>query len=182
MVGNAASNNNNGLRLLYSDYNELRENTANKNSATGIALITSIHNTLVRNSVTYNYRGFELATNSNYNTLVNNTVAHNSGFGISVSSCTNNKIYLNTFELNSQNANDGGGSNNAWDDSVSLGNYWDDYSGSGVYAIPGSSNSVDHYPIFVDSLPPTIDSPDDVTYAEGTTNHWVTWTPTDAHP
>ncbi len=44
------------------------------------------------------------------------------------------------------NASDEEGTDNSWDDGVSLGNYWGDYDGTGVYTIPGSTGSVDRYP------------------------------------
>jgi hypothetical protein len=38
------------------------------------------------------------------------------------------------------------GENNMWDDGITIGNAWYDYNGTGVYNIPGSTNSTDHFP------------------------------------
>ncbi|EKQ54021.1 MAG: hypothetical protein B655_1050, partial [Methanobacterium sp. Maddingley MBC34] len=54
-----------------------------------------------------------------------------------------NEIYTNNFSNNNTQAYDTGTNN--WDNGVNTGNYWSDYSGSGVYPIQGGSN-IDHYP------------------------------------
>jgi hypothetical protein len=46
------------------------------------------------------------------------------------------------------------GNNNTWyDASTEEGNLWNDYTGSGTYAIDGPANSIDPYPIVGDSQP-----------------------------
>lgn len=47
-------------------------------------------------------------------------------------------------------AYDDGGNNTQWDDGTSIGNAWYHYNGTGVYNIPGSSNSTDHFPTIFD--------------------------------
>jgi hypothetical protein len=75
-----------------------------------------------------------------------NWVAYNAGVGIILESGTSSIMLLN----NQIGWNDGGnalddGSGNSWDDGE-IGNAWSDYSGSGVYPIPGSAESVDNFP------------------------------------
>ena len=65
------------------------------------------------------------------------------------------------------------GSANCWDDGVSTGNWWDDYSGSGEYSIGGSAGSVDHYPMGHSSV--VLVSHDDAKFKIGSTAS-ITWT------
>jgi hypothetical protein len=75
------------------------------------------------------------------------------------------------------------GSNNTWDDGVSAGNAWHDYSGTGMYSIYGSAGSVDRYPsLLTDARSPAIDSPADLEYDEGATGNSITWTPSHPRP
>jgi parallel beta-helix repeat protein len=77
--------------------------------------------------------------------FVNNTVTENHGYGINLEG-SGNTLYGNIIGGNGVfNARDRG-SNNTWDDSVSLGNAWDDYIGFGSYAIEGGAGSIDRYP------------------------------------
>jgi hypothetical protein len=73
------------------------------------------------------------------------------------------------------------GVNNCWDDGISLGNAWYDYNGTGVYRIPGSTNSTDHFPtIFYPHFPidfegPIIRAPGGslyVDYIDDFPSHW----------
>ena len=96
------------------------------------------------NSITLNgaYGLYAYAINSSF---VNNTVTENHGYGIDLTG-SGNTLYGNTIGGNGvSNARDRG-SNNTWDDSVSLGNAWGDYTGFGSYAIEGEAGSIDRYP------------------------------------
>ncbi len=62
---------------------------------------------------------------------------------------------------------------NSWDDGVSIGNWWSDYSGSGNYSIFGSADSVDHYPMGHSSV--VLVSHDDVQF-EINSAASITWT------
>ena len=85
---------------------------------------------------------------SAYNvTIIGNKFLHNGKYGMELTHCDFCTIYNNSLGWNEEdNAYDNHGSNNIWDDGVSVGNAWSDYDGSGVYEIWGSSNSVDRYP------------------------------------
>ncbi|MCK4484377.1 MAG: hypothetical protein KAU89_06110, partial [Candidatus Thorarchaeota archaeon] len=92
-------------------------------------------------------------------------------------------IYLNVIaDSNYENACDYG-TGNHWNSTVA-GNYWSDYTGTGVYHVPGSAGSIDYYPFIYppDTSPPTIDQPLDVEYGEGTDGHSIMWSPNDFHP
>lgn len=106
-------------------------------------------------------------------TAYNNTLSGNQ-IGIQLERCTNCRCWRNTvidsgdvgiiLAENTQNTileenrfgwNEGGnaldnGLNNRWDDGVSVGNFWSDYEGTGEYSIPGTAESVDHYPTLLE--------------------------------
>lgn len=76
--------------------------------------------------------------------IYNNTVFNND-MGIEIlDRASSNTLYYNTLYGNTQNANDDG-SNNTWDDGISLGNYWGNLIAPREYTIPGTAGSVDHY-------------------------------------
>jgi len=101
--------------------------------------------------------------------IVNNSFYGNGYAGIDIHDVDNSLIYLNKFGWNLiRNAGDSDGTSpipNDWDNGT-IGNYWDDYSGTGVYEIPSGSfidDPIDHFPhILVDDTNPTISHPGDV--------------------
>lgn len=109
--------------------------------------------------------------------IYNNTVRWND-YGLYITHTDNGQlIYNNTFALNTvYNGYDTGA--DAWDDHIDGGNYWNDYSGTGTYAVPGGS-SVDHYPIWYMVYKPIINNPSDAYYAEGSEGNSITWRPFD---
>jgi parallel beta-helix repeat protein len=148
-----------------------------------IAVFESEESSIHNNFVEYNEgTGIELG-GSTHSCIENNIVKHNSGKGIQISWGEYYTIYQNEIGFNlAGNAYDDG-SNNAWDDGVSIGNKWSDYGGSGYYYINGTAGSVDHYPSsFEISEVPTIDHPPDLTYMFGTTGHYITWSAYSSDP
>jgi len=92
----------------------------------------------------------------NDGSIHNNTVfGNNIGIEIASDSSSNN-LYYNILYDNTQNANDDG-SDNIWDDGISLGNYWSNLNAPGEYIIPGFAGSVDRYaqPYRVPIIPPS---------------------------
>ena len=76
----------------------------------------------------------------------------NQNYGIYLDQyCINNEIHRNNFIDNNLGGSSQGfddGTDNTWYDIItSKGNYWNDWSGSGSYAIDGSANCVDLYPL-----------------------------------
>lgn len=116
-------------------------------------------------------------------TIIGNHFSSNSQVGLQLGSgCSGFAIYENVFADNLHHAIDDGTGNN-WDDTVSIGNRWDDYSGTGVYSISGSAGSVDHFPRgLAPPQPPEINHPDDIIYIHGTTGHTITWHPSSNSP
>ena len=77
---------------------------------------------------------------------------HTNGVGITIRSdwsydSSQNEIFGNMFVNNTEGNALDDGEDNSWDDGIGSGNFWDDYGGTGVYVIPGTAGSVDHYPL-----------------------------------
>ena len=81
-----------------------------------------------------------------YALIFNNTIYSNKLQGIALYGSSDCTIYSNDIGGNSPNAEDRFGVSNQWDDGISMGYFWDDYNGLGVYEIEGSTNSVDRFP------------------------------------
>ncbi len=105
--------------------------------------------------------------------ILNNTVLWNY-YGIYLESSSSNNVYYNIIGPNDINGYDDTGGLHYWDDGVSMGNYWSDYTGGAWYDI-GPGGGRDRYPQPYQPDAPLIDSPLDVFYAEGTTGHSITW-------
>lgn len=137
-----------GIKLSFTNNGQLIDNNCSSNSGSGIIL-----------------------SNSDNNIISGNTIADNTEYGINLVFNDDALIYMNTITgSGTSNANDSGGTNNQWDNGI-VGNYWDDYGGVDVnddgigdtaYPIPGTTGSVDNYPIWsdTDDIPViTINSP-----------------------
>ncbi|MHA2023376.1 MAG: right-handed parallel beta-helix repeat-containing protein [Candidatus Thorarchaeota archaeon] len=156
-------------------------NTSNMNGRTGIAIGNSENSKLINNTAISNTDyGFGIDPGEGC-VFVGNTIMNN-GFGIiALSGTTSNKVYGNIIGWNNiWNARDYG-YGNSWDDGISIGNRWGDYTGSEIYYWI-SGGTVDHYPLKADIVLPVIDAPIDIEYELGTTGQYITWSPTDDHP
>jgi parallel beta-helix repeat protein len=118
-------------------------------------------------------------TDSPIKLIKNNTIRWSYDYGISISSSTVSNISYNVIAL-SGIANGYDNQMQYWDDNSSqIGNWYDDYSGTGVYPISGGAGAQDRYPMRYVVTKPIIDQPPDVNYAEGSTGHELTWRPFD---
>ncbi|MDY6966326.1 MAG: NosD domain-containing protein [Halobacteriota archaeon] len=156
---NSASNNYDGINLIYSDKNTLSRNIVSDNDVFGILLQHSDNNALEKNTLNANkyFSGILLFYSSNNilekntesnngigillrestdNTITNNNITDNA-CGIVLTHSSNNFIYNNIFN-NENNAYDNG--NNIWNitktGGINIiggpylgGNYWSDYMG-----------------------------------------------------
>ncbi|TFG27371.1 hypothetical protein EU528_13010, partial [Candidatus Thorarchaeota archaeon] len=78
--------------------------------------------------------------------IFNNTIYSNRYTGVALWNVVNSTVFSNRIGGNSPNAFEYGGENSHWDDNVSIGNFWDDYDGTGVYEITGDAGAIDNYP------------------------------------
>lgn len=137
-----------GIRVVRSIGFQILECSIKENEANGITL-NDCGDTSIRDSnISENgHNGIELV-DSTESWIIGNWITNNSYYGIHIiGSSRGSMIYYNHFILNGEgNAFDSCG-DNTWDDCLGRGNYWDDWEGYGYYLIPGSTNSVDHYPM-----------------------------------
>ena len=148
----------------------------------GIELTDSVHCLIVNNTSFRNSLGISLSANDSE--VVGNVVYGNTGRGMSITSgSSSNSVFRNAIGWNGvRNAEDDGYST-TWDDNVSIGNSWSDYLGVGAYAISGTRGGIDRWPsILADSISPTINHPDDISYEAGSRGHTITWSPSDLFP
>ena len=121
--------------------------------------------------------GIHIANGDSW-TIQNNTIRWNEDYGIYLLSSHGTNVTYNILGFNGiENGYDNLAQN--WDDDISLGNFWYDYSPPGVYPISGGTGAQDRYPQQYIVTEPIINQPLDVQYAEGTTNHTIIWTPVD---
>ncbi|MFW9995806.1 MAG: NosD domain-containing protein [Candidatus Odinarchaeota archaeon] len=155
-----------------SDFNNIGNNKVNHNSGHGFGLHYCANNTVSNNTVSQNnLNGFWMVHPETTGNLVkNNTVQSNGQDGIYIqaiidnvfidnrfygnergvyvsSTSQNNLIHMNEFCVNEVSArDDSSAGSTSWDDGLN-GNWWDDYSGSGWYYLPGVAGASDQHPV-----------------------------------
>lgn len=120
---------------------------------TGISISNTVNFTVEENRV-YQHQIGVSATNTSNGIILGNTIFGNSQAGITLNTNTEHiQTFSNTFGWNGPQDTSGcgwnavdGGTENLWDNNVSTGNMWNDYSGIGDYSIRGPSNSRDRFP------------------------------------
>ena len=165
LTSNTANSNNEGIYLSSSSENNVMNNTATLNNKFGIDLCSSSGNNVMNNTALNNNEGIRLYSSSD-NTLMNNVALLNENGICLYYFSNNNKIYLNNFVNNNDNAPSSSSSTNIWNSTSPitytykgttyrhyLGNYWDDYTGrdaneDGIGDTAYNINSDnDHYPL-----------------------------------
>lgn len=148
VTGNVVTNTHTGIRLTFSDSNEISGNLVTACSVAGIFLAGRSCQVL-DNVLTGN--GTAIDQSLAFNVFSGNTLAGNV-LGLDILGSVYDQAHHNDF-LNAQNAV-GGGSFTEWDDGAE-GNYWSDYGGEDLdldgigdtpYAVPDSIY-VDHFPL-----------------------------------
>jgi len=110
--------------------------------------------------------------------IQNNSIRWNYDYGIYLIGSTGTNVTYNILGFSgTENGYDNVARN--WDDNVSLGNYWYDYTPPGVYPISGGAGAQDRYPMQYLVTEPIADRPLDVDYAEGSEGNNLTWNPAD---
>ena len=171
-----------GCHFISCSNSSLKNGTVS-NSSMGVSFAQS-QNCSVEDSVIISNLGFGVyIRDSTFCRVINNSIRDTEGIGVfitmSITGGFGNRIYYNSFAGNGYGTtypNDGNacddGHSNIWDDGVSLGNFWDDYKGTGAYPIPGESGSRDWYP---SRMGPLLVKPKDVNITYGSTGNEVVW-------
>jgi parallel beta-helix repeat protein len=142
-----------GIHLNDVSYMRISANSIHSSSSHGMLLNSISQSEVLDNEIVgsgaYGISAF--ATNCKF---IGNTISDNLGYGIDLEG-SGNVLYENYFLRNTvTNARDRG-TNNTWDDSDHLGNYWDDYFGMGTYSIEGTPGHVDRFPrVYPGIIPP----------------------------
>lgn len=167
------------------NYHENQDLTVTKNeiyhcALAGISMYkTDANGSLIQENIIESCGiGIEL-TDTNVTTIKNNTIRWNSEYGIYMTGST---VYNVSYNIIALSGIENGYDNQMqyWDDNSSqVGNWYDDYSGTGVYPISGGAGAQDRYPMMYTVTEPIIDSPLDIYYAEGSTGNQITWLPYD---
>ncbi len=112
--------------------------------STSLGIDIESDNIVVRYNTVENFGSGIFLSEAEGCTIHNNTVFGND-FGIKIEEGSSfNHLYYNILYGNLQNAIDDG-SDNTWDDGVSLGNYWSNLGAPGEYTVPGTAGSIDRY-------------------------------------
>lgn len=126
----------------------------------------------VSNSLVYNTRWGIEVWQAEYSTIIDNQILANFEVGIYLNQASRYcRVYNNSIGCNNIDAYDYG-VDNSWDDEISVGNGWCNYSGSGVYDISGSAGSIDNYPT---TIPPHLFRSMDIECELGHTGKNITW-------
>lgn len=133
-----------GINATVSQHTLIEENSIVE-CYLGISIIASNETVAIGNEISGNEIG--LMSQFSFSCMLHHCNITNNTSGVHLDEvCQNWTVYANSFSANANgNARDDG-SNNRWDDNVSVGNTWDDYSGEGWYSIPGTAGSVDRFP------------------------------------
>jgi parallel beta-helix repeat protein len=116
------------------------------NNEVGINSQGAIHTTVYNNTIVDNMKGLTTSHSCTGWNITHCSFLNNTNVGIELTATTENfTLFNNRIGWNGVNARDDG-LLNKWDDGIAQGNAWSDYSGMGVYAIPGAASSVDNFP------------------------------------
>ncbi|MHA1961554.1 MAG: NosD domain-containing protein [Candidatus Thorarchaeota archaeon] len=155
-----------GIRLFYSDDCRIEGSRIYNNShfyqrQGGITLHFVINCTITENHI---YLNTGSGITSQYFaqlincTIVNNAIYNNTLFGIDIQDGSGNTVYGNALGWNEEGNAFDDGSDNTWDDGVSIGNWWSDYTTAqgNTYNITGGAESLDRFPNLLQPGIPTL--------------------------
>jgi parallel beta-helix repeat protein len=183
----ATGNSGVGISICSLDYVIVQNCKINDNNDDGIYVAWS-QDTIVQNNTIYSNNGTGIyLEGSNYVDMLWNLIIQNTNIGIEIDSYSDySEIYKNAFIenklVNNSQALDHGTNNTWFDNNTLIGNYWSNYEGIGNYSIAGEANSTDDYPISIWSYNvyfPSVTTPADISFEEGTTGQSITWSTSD---
>ncbi|NHJ14451.1 MAG: right-handed parallel beta-helix repeat-containing protein [Candidatus Thorarchaeota archaeon] len=169
------------------EYGFLFENTDNPSVRENIAyyndpgfVFSDARNCVVTGNIARNNSGngftFGGAEITSGSIVRKNVAIYNLGYGFRFNNqSSNNVVFRNVIGWNEMGNAIDNGEGNSFDDQISKGNAWSDYSGSGTYLVSGDAASVDHYPHTANLAAPTITPLNDIEIASDTPNQWLNW-------
>lgn len=145
----ASSDTGHGIRALDSEGIQILDNSIYNNSGNGILAESDL--ATIEGNLIHNNEGHGVMIDGASRVEVkNNDIFWNEKYGVYMTNAALCDIYGNRVAKNRQGeAYDDQtqeGLWNAWDDRISTGNSWGDYSGTGTYLIDGPAGAVDNYP------------------------------------
>jgi len=154
----------------------------------GVSLLSSANNTVLGNRIHGNHKGI-FFDQTNHCLIISNSIYSNFRYGIQIPfNSHNNTIYGNRIGWNDisgialENAFDSG-EDNAFDDGVSLGNFWSDFNESEIYRIPGNAASIDQFAqLLEDRVAPGVIPLDDVAIDVEAVGSILIWSVYDQFP
>ena len=164
------NNSEDGIEIGSSSNNVISNNNCTNNNGNGIEIGSSSNNVISNNTCTNNSEdGIEIWWYSNTNVMRFNLISNNHYYGIYIGFGSGNIIYGNSFYYNHGSGDTYNssyvqaldyGSNNWWNSTSGIGNYWHDWAnnnnsndknGDGIvdwpYPIPGWAGAKDYYPL-----------------------------------
>jgi parallel beta-helix repeat protein len=179
---NSIDNCSTGLELHQAYNSTTTNNTIIRCSSEGIYCVFTDDAMIMNNTLFRNGKGINFHYSENC-TIAFNNITTSGYMGVDVDGGSIDLlIYGNYITWNHLEAVDDG-VNCQWDNGVSIGNTWGDYSGEGFYYLPGSAGSIDHYPSrLIDDTPPIIEGLPDREIEEGDISQRLQWNADDEHP
>ncbi|MHA2133673.1 MAG: right-handed parallel beta-helix repeat-containing protein [Candidatus Thorarchaeota archaeon] len=173
--GNTILNATRGFYSTQAQYQVVRNNLIMYCSGAGIYYggASGDFGDVFHNTIENNQDGIYVQS-SDFVTITNNTIRWNSGYGIYLAGSAGPAVYYNIIALSENDNGFDSNAGNSWDDGAVLGNWWDDWSGSGPYDVD-NANTWDNYPRLYAPTEPIINQPQDTSYAEGSTGNEITW-------
>jgi parallel beta-helix repeat protein len=143
-----------GIYLEMVSYCIVENNTIENTSEFGMYLPMSDHIVIRNNFIDRSFGKGIYLVETNYCEIYQNIIKDCSDFGVDLDGWGDtsdyNRIFRNIFIENNRGgvqASDIGIGNNWYNTSTNEGNYWDDWSGTGIYDILGSAGKSDQYPL-----------------------------------
>ena len=154
----------------------------------GIRLALAANSSVIENRIHNNHRGVFIEQ-SEFCEILNNSIYSNERYGIEIAPfSSNNTIYGNSIGWNDvpenpqRNAVDAG-EDNAFDDGVSIGNFWDNFNASEPYTISGIGSSTDDFAqLLEDDVNPVLVQINDIVIDVSTSGNSITWQASDSFP
>jgi len=137
---------------------EVYDNTVINYYSFGFRLSDATGYSVMNNQFCRNGVGLVLMFDVNSTMITSNAMIGNHVHAVQVGGHlhANVTFHSNRIGWNYQNVRDDGGFTK-WDDGISQGNWWDDYSGIGVYNVSGLGKNTDNYPMLLkDEVGPDI--------------------------